>query len=90
MASITLKDIPDDLHAQLKQESEANFRSPAQEVLARIQRSFDLDDRFTAEQVNRLIDEAVASGPEEPLTREKFDGARRKARAAFSAKRKAA
>ncbi len=83
MASITLKDIPDDLHAQLKSEAEANFRSMAQEVMARIQRSFDLDNRFTTEQVNRLIKEAVDSGPERPLTRKALELARKKARAKF-------
>jgi hypothetical protein len=76
MASITLKDIPVDLHAQLKQEAGANYRSLNQELLARIQRSFDLDERLTAGQVNRLIQEAVdavsdrkisSSWPELPL-----------------------
>jgi len=90
MPSITLKDVPEDLHAQLKREGEANFRSMAQEVLARIQRSFDLDDRFTTEQVNRLIDEAVKSGPEARLTRKDFDTVRQKARARLAAKHKAA
>jgi hypothetical protein len=90
MASITLKDIPVDLHAQLKQEAGANYRSLNQELLARIQRSFDLDERFTAGQVNRLIQEAVDSGPEEPLSRAKFDAARAKARTKFHAKSRAA
>jgi hypothetical protein len=90
MPSITLKDIPEDLHAQLKREGEANFRSMAQEVLARLQRSFDLDDRFSTEQVNRLVEEAVKSGPERPLTRKDFDAARRKARTQFAARHKAA
>ena len=90
MASITLKDIPEDLHAQLKREAAANFRSLSQEAMARIQRSFDLDERLSASTVDRLIDEARDSGPEEALTRTKFDAARRKARAAFEAKHKAA
>lgn len=90
MASITLKDIPADLHAQLKQEADANYRSLNQELLARIQRSFDLDEHFTAGRVNRLIQEAVDSGPEEPLSRAKFDSARSRARATFQAKHKAA
>ena len=90
MASITLKDIPDDLHAQLTREAAANFRSLRQEAIARIQRSFDLEERLSARTVDRLIKEAVNSGPEEALTREKFDAARRKARVAFESKRKAA
>ena len=90
MASITLKGIPQDLHAQLKREAAANFRSLSQEALARIQRSFDLEERLSAPTVDRLIQEAFDSGPEEALTREKFDAARRKARAAFENKHKAA
>lgn len=90
MASITLKDIPADLHAQLKREADASFRSLNQEVLARIQRSFDLDDRLSAETVNRLIQEAVESGPEEPLTRQRFDAARDKALERFTTKHRAA
>jgi len=83
VATITLKDIPEELHAQLKQEAAANFRSLSQEALARIQRSFDLNERLSASTVDRLIQEALDSGPEETLTRQKFDAARRKARAAF-------
>ena len=90
MASITLKNIPENLHAQLKREAAANFRSLSQEAMARIQRSFDLDERLTAQTVNRLIQEALDSGPEEALTRQKFDGARQKARTAFASKSKAA
>ena len=90
MPSITLKDIPADLHAQLKREAGANFRSLTQEAMARIQRSFDLDERFSAATVNRLIQEAVESGPEETLTRKSFDAARRQARETFASKHKAA
>jgi hypothetical protein len=90
MASITLKDIPVDLHAQLKQEADANYRSLNQELLARIQRSFDQDEQLTTERANRLIQEALDSGPEEPLSRAKFDAARAKARATFKAKSHAA
>jgi plasmid stability protein len=90
MASITLKDIPVDLHAQLKQEADANYRSLNQELLARIQRSFDQDEQLTTDRVNRLIQEAMDSGPEAPLSRAKFDAALVKARTTFKAKSKAA
>lgn len=90
MASVTLKDMPEDLHAQLKREAAANFRSLSQEAMARIQRSFDVEERMSASTVDHLIQEAFDSGPEETLTRAKFDAARRKARAAFEKKRKAA
>lgn len=90
MPSITLKEIPADLHAQLKQEAEANFRSMNQEVMARVQRSFDLDERFTAAAVDRLIDQAIASGPEKALTREAFEAAAASARKKFDRKKQAA
>ncbi|HEX3586014.1 MAG TPA: hypothetical protein VGO67_01095 [Verrucomicrobiae bacterium] len=90
MAKITLKDVPDDLHAQLQREAAANFRSLGQEAMARVQRTFDLDDRLSTPMVDQLIQEAIDSGPEETLTRQHFDAARRKARLKFESKRKAA
>jgi plasmid stability protein len=73
MASITVKDIPEDLHAVLKNEADANFRSLAQEVLARLQRSLDFDTATRRDQ--NWIDEALASGSEEPFSNEKFKAA---------------
>lgn len=73
MASITLKNLPADLHGQLKAEAEANFRSLAQEALARLQRSFEIEAALRTKNDQRLVDEALASGPEEPLTREKLE-----------------
>ncbi len=90
MASITLKDIPDDLHAQLKVEAEANYRSLSQEMLARLERSFALQEQLSTVRVDALIAEAIASGPEEPFTREKFEATRRSARAQYAARKKAA
>ena len=90
MASITLKELPGELHEQLKREAAANYRSLNQEAMARIQRSFDLDDRFTTETVNRMIQESVDSGPEKPLTRADFDGARKQAQTSFAAKSRVA
>lgn len=85
MKNITLKAIPADLQAQLEAEAESNFRSVEQEVLARVQRSFDLDDRLTTTQVNKLIQQSFASGSEAPLTDavldSAFDAARKKHRA---------
>lgn len=73
MASITLKDIPVDLHAQLKQEADANYRSLNQEAMYRIARTFEIDDALTGKRDQRLIDEALASGPEMPLTKKDMD-----------------
>jgi plasmid stability protein len=73
MASITLKELPDDLHGQLKLEAEANYRSLSQEALARLQRSFEIDAAQRTKRDQALIDEAMASGPEQPLTRAGLD-----------------
>jgi hypothetical protein len=77
------------LHAQLKREADANFRSLNQEAMARIQRSFDLDERFTTTAVNHLIEQAVKSGPEQRLTRRAFDAARQTARTKFAKRQQA-
>ncbi len=76
MASMTLKGIPADLHAQLKQVASANFRTVDQEALARLQQSFDLEVALNAERDQRWVDEALASGPETPLTRAEMDAVR--------------
>ena len=89
MAKITLEDIPAELHAQLKAEGEANFRTLQQEALARIERSFAMDDQLSTAQVNRLIDESLASGPEEEFSWDKFDAAIAQARKKHAAKAKA-
>ena len=94
MASITLKDIPDDVHAQLKAEAEANLRSLNQEAIIRIQRSFDVQDQFSTQAVNQLIEEALNSGPAQPFTaREmanRFEQVRQKTRARITAEKRAA
>ena len=73
MASITLKDIPEDLHAVLKGEAEANFRSLAQEVMARLQMSLDREAASRRDQ--QWVDEALASGPEERFKWDKYESA---------------
>lgn len=70
MATITLKRIPHHLHTVLKNEAEANYRSLEQEVMARLERSLDMDAATNRDQ--QWIDEALASGPEEPFSKEKF------------------
>ncbi len=76
MPSIILKDIPEDLHAQLKQEADANFRSLTQEAMARLQRSFDIEAASNTKRDQRWMDEALTSGPESPLTRADMDKVR--------------
>jgi plasmid stability protein len=83
MASIMLKDIPEGMHAHLKQEAAANFRSLTQEALARIELSFRMEEAFNTKRDEKWIQEALESGPEEPLSRAKFDAVFRKARSRF-------
>ena len=73
MASITLKDIPLELHAQLKNEASANFRSLTQEAMSRIERTFQIDAALTTKRDQQWIDEAIASGPATPLTKREMD-----------------
>ncbi|HKW31088.1 MAG TPA: hypothetical protein VJT54_17320 [Verrucomicrobiae bacterium] len=75
MADMLLKDIPEDLRAQLEREASAHFRTPGQEALARIEMSFQIQEAFTTKRVQGWIDGALDSGPAEPLSREKFDAA---------------
>ena len=85
-----LKNIPAELHVQLKKEAEANYRSLTQEALFRLEMSFRIEEAFNTRRDQKWIDEALASGPEEPLSRAKFDAAFRKARQRFEKSGKAA
>jgi hypothetical protein len=76
MASITIKDIPQELHEQLKREAEANFRSLNQEVLARVERTFEIDAALNSRRDQKWIEEALASGPATPLTEAEMDAIR--------------
>jgi hypothetical protein len=76
MASITLKSIPMDLHAHLKNEAAANFRSITQEALSRLERTFQIDAALTTKRDQKWIDEAVASGLAIPLTKKEMDATR--------------
>ena len=76
MASITLKDIPMELHAQLKNEAAANFRSLTQEAMSRLERTFQIDAALTAKRDQKWVDEAMASGSETPLTRKEMEAIR--------------
>jgi hypothetical protein len=83
MASVLLNDLPPEMHAQLKKEAQAHFRSLPEEALARIEISFRIEDAVNTERDSRWIQEALNSGPEEPLTRAKFDAVFHKARERF-------
>jgi hypothetical protein len=75
MASITLTDIPEQVHAELVRAADANHRSLNGEALRRIELSFELEAALNSKRDARWIQEALDSGPEEPLTRAKFDAA---------------
>ncbi len=75
MPSITLKDIPEEIHARLVREAEANHRSLDGEALRRLELSFDLEASLNSRRDAAWVEAALASGPEEPLTRAKFDAA---------------
>lgn len=90
MGSIILKGIPEEMHARLKKEVEANFRSLTQEALVRIELSFRMEEAFNTKRDENWIQEALESGPEEPLIRARFDAAFRKARSRFDESKKAA
>jgi antitoxin FitA-like protein len=76
MASITIKDMPQELHGQLKREAEANFRSLNQEVLARIERTFEIDAALNTNRDQKWIDEAIASGSATPLIESEMEAIR--------------
>lgn len=76
MSDITLKDVPEDLRAQLENEATANFRSLTQEALARLERTFEIDAALNTKRDQRWINEALASGPESPLTEAEMDAIR--------------
>ena len=63
MASLTLKDIPPEIHERLKSSADLNFRSVTQEAYARLQMSFDLEEAAMTKLHQSWIDEAIASGP---------------------------
>jgi plasmid stability protein len=76
MASLTLKDIPMELHGQLKNEAAANFRSITQEAMSRLERTFQIDAVLTTKRDQKWIDEAIASGLATPLTKREMDAIR--------------
>jgi hypothetical protein len=90
MASVTLKDIPPEIHAQLAREAEANHRSLNGEALRRIELSFELEAALNTRRDARWIQEALESGPEEPLSRKKFNAAVKRGLDVAKAKKRAA
>jgi hypothetical protein len=79
MASITLKDIPPEIHERLKNSADANFRSITQEAFARLQLSFDMEEAAATNLHQSWIDQAIASGPARPANKDQWQQIRRRA-----------
>jgi hypothetical protein len=75
MADYTLKNVPEPLRSKLESEAERSFRSVDQEILFRLQRSFDADDTKMSAIHAKWIYEALNSGEAAPLTDTELDGA---------------
>ena len=63
----------------MENEAAANFRSVAQEALARLERTFEMDAALNTKRDQRWVNEALealASGPESPLTETEMDAIR--------------
>jgi hypothetical protein len=75
MADYTLKNVPEPLRSKLESEAQRSFRSVDQEILFRLQRSFDADDtRLTALHAKWIYD-ALNSGEAAPLKDAEIDAA---------------
>jgi hypothetical protein len=75
MADYTLKNVPEPLRSKLESEAQRSFRSVDQEILFRLQRSFDADDtRMTALHAKWIYD-ALNSGEAAPLKDTEIDAA---------------
>jgi len=80
MATITVKNIPDDLYDRLKLEAEENRRSINSEIIQRIERSLR-STRIPAEQVLARVKRLRDSFGDQEFTVEQLDSARREGRA---------
>lgn len=75
MTQLTVKKIPAALRARLQAEADRSFRGIEQEVLHRLQKSFDSDDARMSSIHARWIYEALTSGEAKPLTEAEVDAA---------------
>lgn len=60
---LQVKGIPAEMRERLEASAARNFRSLNQEALARIQFSFDVEDRNRSAQLNQLIGEGLKGEP---------------------------
>jgi Arc-like DNA binding domain len=75
MADYTLKGIPEALRAKLQNEADRSFRSINQEILFRLERSFQADETKLTAVHARWVHEALSSGDAKPLSDSQLDTA---------------
>ena len=75
MPDLPLRDIPLELYSRLQASAAEHFRSLNQEVLARLNRSFDAEDAKMTALHARWVHEALASGDATPLRPAELDRA---------------
>ncbi|HEY2084064.1 MAG TPA: hypothetical protein VGI88_14880 [Verrucomicrobiae bacterium] len=74
-----MKDIPSEIHERLKTSAGSNFRSITQEAFARLQMSFDVEEVAATKLHQSWIDEAIASGPARPASKNQWQQIQRRA-----------
>lgn len=89
MAEYTLKNIPEDIYRRAQVAAEQSYRSLNQEILYRLNRSFDSDDARVSALHARWVMEALQSGPVQPLKIQDMDAAFSRGIAAARRRRKA-
>jgi plasmid stability protein len=75
MHDLPLRNIPAELYSRLQASAAEHFRSLNQEVLARLNRSFDAEEAKMTALHARWVHEALASGDSTPLKTEELDQA---------------
>lgn len=67
MAENTLKNIPEEIYHRAQAAAEFNYRSLNQEIIHRLNRSFDADDARVSALDAKWVMEALQSGPARSL-----------------------
>ena len=75
MAEYTLKNIPEDIYRHAQAAAERSFRSLNQEIIHRLNRSFDAEDARMSAIHAKWVMEALQSGPARPLKIQDMDTA---------------
>jgi hypothetical protein len=75
MAEYTLKNIPEEIYRRAQAAAERSFRSLNQEIIHRLNRSFDAEDARVSALHAKWVLEALESGPVRPLKMKDLDAA---------------